>query len=111
MLKILYSDHQFFPILVCDVCGRRIEQASLAAAINPSAIQDGERVVQEGDLLEVLHAHKGDCHKQAEERFGGKYRTGWTELGSHLSQLTHNVGLSPAKIAARLGLDAEIGPL
>jgi hypothetical protein len=111
MLKILYSDYQFCPILICDVCGGRIEQASLAAAINPSVIQDGKRVVKEGDVLEVLHAHKGDCHRQAEERFGGKYRTGWTELGSHLSQLTHNVGLTPTKIAERLGLDEEIGSL
>lgn len=60
----------------------------------------------EGDISDVLHAHKGRCHVVAEERLGGQVMTGWHELRQHLQLLTFNTGVPPAALQK---LDGDSG--
>lgn len=101
MIKVLYKDGRYSPLVICDICSERIEDAALGAAVAPSG-QGGD-----DQLLEVLHAHKGGCHKAAEERLGGKVNTGWDELGVHMLNLAMNVKLSPEALSDLRKLEDE----
>lgn len=79
------------PMLFCDVCGDRIEDAGKAAVVFDNFRKDGERA-------KTLHVHKGiidgkTCHHEADLiiRSGGG-TPGWQELKRHLVDLAHNVG-------------------
>lgn len=77
MIKLLYSiDEGYIPVVVCDICGRRIKDGLMAAAVYQ--IWD----LADGDMADVLHAHLGDCQAEAETRLGGQ--VGWDHLSRHL---------------------------
>ena len=100
MIKVWYKDGRYAPIMICDICSRRIEDAKLAVAVHPSGEPGSDKV------SEVVHAHKGKCHSAAEEMLGGKVNTGWGELSVHLFNLVHGVKLSPEALSI-LGKERE----
>lgn len=91
MIKVMNKGARSVPIVCCDVCGSWIDDGDAGAAVF-------RKITGEGDISEVLHAHKGRCHVVAEERFGGQARTGWHELRQHLQLLTFNTGVPPAAL-------------
>jgi hypothetical protein len=86
MIKILMKNHRYAPIFICDACNKRITDAKMAIAISPSGN------VNEGDLNEVLHLHKGNCDKIGQQKLGGQ--NGWEPLEVHILFLWLNAGLS-----------------
>jgi hypothetical protein len=100
VVKIMYFDGRFAPVVVCDICGGRVENANRGAAIFAShRMADGQvRTFDKGTLLDVLHAHKGTCHDRAEQRLGGKLETGWVELAEHLALLIGNTGVTAEEV-------------
>ena len=74
------------PVFSCDVCNQLIADIQYAAAVYRN---DG---VGEGELLTVLHVHKGSCHDEAERRFAGEDRAPWAELADHVEELLASVG-------------------
>ncbi|WLI13888.1 MULTISPECIES: hypothetical protein [Pseudomonas] len=98
MIEIQIVDGINSPMLFCDVCGERIEDAGKAAVVFDNFRQNGERA-------KTLHVHKGSiggktCHHEAELiiRSGGG-TPGWQELKRHLCDLAHNVAF-PASVMA-----------
>ncbi len=100
MIKVWYKDGRYVPIITCDICNERIEDAAVAAAVAPSGEPDKDQV------LDVLHAHKGRCHEAAEHKLGGDLNTGWEELSVHVLYLARNVKLSPEALI-KLGKQQE----
>lgn len=87
MIKMLKFSGRSAPVIICDICGKRIEEVKLGAAVFP-------QIDTEGAIAEVLHVHKRDCHNAAEQKIGGGESAPWQELRHHLSYLLHNVRLS-----------------
>jgi hypothetical protein len=88
MILVHYAEGRYTPVLACDICEKRITDGQLGAVVfkhpNPG----------ESELLPVMHVHKGNCHKAAEERLGGDLRCGWLELQTHLLYLVLNSKLT-----------------
>jgi hypothetical protein len=80
------------PVLICDYCGKRIQDAAVGAALTKHPF-DGEIVVDDALRFDVLHVHKGPCLDAAEKLPGVK--SGWNELSHHLLKLVYNVKFSP----------------
>lgn len=91
MIKVMNKGHRSVPVICCDACGSRIDDADAGAAVF-------RKTTGADDISEVLHAHKGRCHVVAEEQFGGQVKTGWHELRQHLQLLAFNTGLPPAAL-------------
>ena len=99
MIEMHTSDGINFPILVCDVCGERITDASKAAAVFENFAPNGSRV-------KVQIVHKGNiddktCHQVADAKIvseGG--RPGWQELKRHIVYLAANIGFPPNAMQA-----------
>ena len=93
MIKVLHqSPGEYVPFLVCDVCGKRIENAGSGVALtmrHPLAV---------GEESKVLHVHEGVCYATAEGHVG--HRFGHEPIGRHFLHLLHNVGLSPGQLPA-----------
>jgi hypothetical protein len=87
-------DGGYVPVLVCDICEKRIVDAQLGAVVFKRL------VASEPDLIPGLHVHKGECHNAAESRLGGRENTGWMELQTHLLYLVLNSKLTPEMLAA-----------
>jgi len=85
------------PQLLCDVCEQPITDGNMAAVVFKRSDESGEGAT----LHPLLYAHKGVCHRTAEQRLGGDEATGWIELYQHLLHLLKNCGL-PAPELARL---------
>lgn len=98
MIEIQMIDGNSCPILFCDVCGERVEDASKAAVVFESLRPDGERP-------KALHVHKGSidgkaCHHQAEliiQAGGGT--PGWQEWKLYICNLAHNVAFPASEMA------------
>ena len=99
MIKNLSINGKVAPIVVCDACGERIKDATMAAVLTSGAIVDG-------DSAEVKHVHKGQCHDAMEKTIDGH---GWEEMDRHLLQLIYNAGLSIDKLEARRQTDNDVG--
>jgi hypothetical protein len=99
MIKNINMGGMTGPVLYCDTCGKRIEDASRGIAL--AAVK-----VEEKRTSEVLYLHKGKCHAKAEAKVGSN---GWQELSRHLVQLIYNVGLSIEDLEARKDTDCELG--
>ena len=69
------------PVFSCDVCNEPIIDIREAAAVYRN---DG---VGEGELLAVMHVHKGKCHDEADRRFAGQDLAPWAELADHIEEL------------------------
>lgn len=87
MIKYWYENGRYAPLLLCDTCGKRIENSGMGAAVHANGREEGE-------YLDVLHVHKGQCHDKAEADLGGTSSVGWEELNVHLLHLTHNAGFT-----------------
>lgn len=98
MLEIHCIDSRNCPVIVCDICGERLSDASKAAVVFQSAQTAGAK-------LKPLHVHKGridgrTCHQEAESLLGApKVSVGWDELMNIMIDLAHNVGFPPGKMA------------
>jgi len=93
MIKILNEGSFAYPIFVCDVCNKRIDDIGLGAAVSDRSGGDGE-------IQDVLHVHKGACHEKGDEKLGGIAT--WKELQDHVILLIVNSGLNPADLTKRL---------
>lgn len=97
MLEIHCIDSWNCPVVVCDICGERLAEASKAAVVFQNFQQDGAK-------LRLLHVHKGridgrTCHQEAEALLGApKASVGWQELKAFMVDLSHNVGFGPAEM-------------
>lgn len=94
------------PVLVCDVCGGRLNKASQAGVVFNNGMT-------EGGTVRVYHVHLVNpaggptCQDMAEAQIraqGGL--PGWQMMAASLQQLVHNCGLSPKKleVQGRLGV-------
>lgn len=93
MIKLTWIAGRCCPFVHCDVCGLRIEKVGLGAVVFPN----------DGSTPSVpLHAHKGECHRRAEQHVGEG--SGWVELRQHLSYLVENTGLTAKAIVDELRL-------
>lgn len=96
MLEIHVIDGINCPVLVCDICGERLLDASKSAVVFNNFAPNGTKA-------QVLHVHKGSidgktCHQNADaliSKAGGN--PGWQELKACLTDLAHNVGFTPAE--------------
>jgi len=88
MIKTINNDGMYAPVIICDICGKAIDNASLAAVI------DCERP-NVGEMTEVRHVHKGKCHDLADARWS---ELPWAEMDVHLLNLINNVGSSLEKL-------------
>ena len=70
-------------VIVCDVCGKDIQNAGLGAVVHRKPPYEFD------EDLEPFFAHKGPCHHQLETRFGSNL-VPWDELEEFLRQLRHN---------------------
>lgn len=80
------------PILVCDVCGKRIVEAGDGAVLTVL------HPIPEGAESKVLHVHQNHCYAMAESNLG--HKPGHEEVWRHLLGLLYSVGLSPEKLQA-----------
>lgn len=98
MLEIHKIGGNNCPIIVCDMCGEKLDEASKAAAVF-------ENFTPEGSKLRLLHVHKGSidgrtCHAEAEAllaKNGGA--VGWQEMKAFLADLAANAGFPGAEMA------------
>jgi hypothetical protein len=89
MIKILYDTGRYGAVVICDHCKERINDAQLTAAM--STVPG----MEDGDLADVVHAHKGQCHDALEQKYSaGGGKVGWDELSHHLIQLVLNSGVT-----------------
>lgn len=83
-IRIIRTEQgRYAPVVHCDICGKRIEDA-----------EDGIAVwfPDEGEQCKVQHVHKGRCDNIF--RYGANHRgrpDGWDDLEIHLFRLLHNV--------------------
>ena len=99
MIQIIETKTGYAPIIVCDQCGLRIEDANLAVAIAPMSgkFQNGKR--------RVLHVHKESCFDKFEKTEKTKYY--WEELSRHLRLIINNAGLTPQELIEQSKKDTE----
>lgn len=89
------------PVMVCDCCKKRIEDAELGAAIR---LRAGNGL---GGFTLVAHVHKEVCFGIVERCQGGA--ASWDELSRHLRLLIQNVGLTLEGLLDEQRLDVEFG--
>jgi hypothetical protein len=101
MIQMARNNGTMYPILVCDFCGKRIDDAGIAAAVMPES-----KPYPNGNGR-VLFVHKGACHNAVEKTEG--HAGGWEELSRHLRLLLHNVKLPPTQLADEMEKDKQFG--
>lgn len=106
MEKVLHKDDKLIPILICDHCGERIEDAGNANCL----LEEDRPYPDDGETTDVYHVHKGECDRalSAELSEGG---AGHSELETHLWRLCHNSGLPSDRIKEVEDRDAILGNL
>ena len=80
MIKVELKQAYWRPFVYCDVCGKPILDVKRGMVFWESDVNDG-------DLVPVIHCHKGACDNKATT---GKYKA-WEELEYHLACLVHNL--------------------
>jgi len=80
MIAILKKDNWYRAAVVCDHCGRTIDDAMAALAVSSSA--------PEGTMAQAFHVHKGECDRSLCAKLGGIH--GSEELAVHLLDLVRN---------------------
>lgn len=102
MLEIHSINGHNCPVIVCDMCGERLNNAAKAAVVF-------QNFQPEGAKIRMLHVHKGNidghtCHQEAEALLsaGGKNMVGWEEMKTFLSDLVDNAGFPPHDIEAHV---------
>ena len=90
-LAIIQTANRTGPVIICDVCGERIDNARMANFMwNQHELIDGE------PSTDFLIVHKIKCTQVADAMKDTRLAT--TGLGLALYQLTANVGLSIADL-------------
>lgn len=90
MVVMQFRNGRAGPILACDVCKERIDNAGMAVVVHARNSDAG--------VSAIMYAHKGVCHDAAELTFGGQPNSGWDELTTHFARLASNVGIDRDKI-------------
>ena len=80
MIAIQKADGRYRPVVVCDQCGRAIDDAFGATAVASAA--------PEGTTAQAFHVHKGACDRDLASRLDGL--AGSEELAVHLIELLRN---------------------
>jgi len=96
MIKILYHHDKSCPILICDICGKKIENINNGSVAFRLSDPQGVYLV-EGDLTDPLYVHSGECFLKAEAKLGEMQATGSEALSFHLYYLARNLGLGLEK--------------
>lgn len=85
MIEVIRNDMRDAPMILCEVCGKRIENAGMGMV----AYEEVE-IEYEGPVG-FTFLHKGECDQSYK---GGNYRKGgWVELTHFLANLCNNSGL------------------
>lgn len=98
MIEMHTIDGRNCPVMVCDMCGEKLDNAGKAAAVF-------QNFTPEGSKLRVLHVHKGridgkTCHAEAEALLGvGGADVGWQEMKTFLVDMAANCGFPGAAMA------------
>jgi len=107
MIKLLYRNGSSsipVPILVCDVCGARIENATNASVIFtlstdlPDLKKSQGSVTQENASQHILFAHTGSCEAEAELLLGIRRYEGYWYLPSFLGHLLINAEVTKESV-------------
>ncbi len=83
------------PIIVCDICGKRITDAKMALAVMPNS-----KKYQNGNGR-VLHVHKESCQAEVDEQ------EGTDELTRHIRHLITNVNLTLKELEEEDRIDRD----
>jgi len=110
MIKIFVQNSRYSPIIVCDICGRKIDNAMEGAAVFNNRTPSGD-LLPDGAIQPVIHAHKGKCHDLAESKVGEHDAAVWIELETHVRFLVHNTGLDLKQMLDKDRLDEVVGTL
>jgi hypothetical protein len=93
MIAIMKRDGRYAPVVVCDHCGRVIEDALDAMEVSSAA--------PEGTAAQAFHVHKGECDQALSAKFDGLH--GSEELAVHLFDLVRNtIGKSDPRAVQNL---------
>ncbi len=97
MIKNLYSAGGFYPIIICDNCGKRIKAGDSGVVVN----YFGKNPKSEGVLCDLFYTHKGDCHNSIIARINpeGTQPPQWVDLDLHLAQLNYFLKITQDKIS------------
>ena len=104
MIRVVEKNARTYPLLICDICGERIENLGLGAAVFPRTDVDGE-------INDVLHVHKRSCHDAAERKVGGGKGAPWQELQDHFVYLMANAGKPVEQLVERAKTLNDFGVL
>ena len=85
MIKVIFHEGKFIPLVLCDICDRQITDATQAIVVSYFL-----RTFQ--DDWKVFYVHKGKCSDVAATRFNEPAT--WEKLSTHLYLLCHNLGLT-----------------
>jgi hypothetical protein len=80
MIAIQKKGGRYSPVILCDYCGKLIEDAMNAMEVSSPA--------PEGATAQAFHVHKGDCDQALSAKLGGL--AGSEELAVHLFDLIRN---------------------
>jgi hypothetical protein len=80
MIAVLKKNGNYNPVILCDHCGKIIDDAMGANQLSSSA--------PEGATAQAFHVHKGECDRAMCARLGDL--TGSEELSVHLIELIRN---------------------
>ncbi|MFZ2656612.1 MAG: hypothetical protein WAX69_16885 [Victivallales bacterium] len=101
MIQILDTKTGSAPIIVCDHCGKRIDDAEDAAVIMPDTKRHPNK------NRRAIHVHKGDCHDAVEASEGGN--VGWEEMTRHIRLLMNNLKITTEQLEKEGKNDTEFG--
>ncbi len=103
MIKIFHLAGRYAPVVVCDICSKRIERAEQGVAISPVPstdtgvlnLDDLATLSEIGDPeeFEVFHVHKDQCTTLLEQRLQHTAH-GSYGLDEHLYYIAGNLGLT-----------------
>jgi len=95
MLKFHYSEGKYIPRLLCDICGKSIENADRAIVVNRPHTDSFK-----DEMLDAMVVHRGDCDLSATQKLGVTH-TGSADLDHYLFNLIHNIGLTLDELSKR----------
>jgi hypothetical protein len=78
------------PVIICDYCGKQIEDAKSAGVMIPDSIPypNGNK--------RIIHVHKDQCHDEMEKKEGGIVT--WIEMTHYFNRVLKSVHLSPTDL-------------
>ena len=97
MIELHMIQGRISPILCCDICKERIENAKLGAIVFPNFQKEGTR-------FNPIYVHKSvegrKCHAIAEAQLKKEHEmVGWLELRGFFANTLHNAGYTSEDIA------------